>query len=163
MKIDRTEIDAPPKWSCATEREDLGRGPVATARDHEGDVLEDERHADRGDQGGQPRCVPERSIDDPFDEDVEEPDDRHREHEGTDQEEREEGQVVDRPALAHDPAEEDHGHERADHEDVAMGEVDELDDPVDHRVAERDQRVDRADREGVDGLLDGVRQSLLRR
>ena len=44
--------------------------------------------------------------------------------------------------------------ERADHEHVAVGEVDELDDPVDHRVAEGDQGVDRADRQGVDRLLD---------
>ena len=34
------------------------------------------------------------------------------------------------------------------HHDVAMGEVDELQDPVDHRVAERDQRIQAADRQG---------------
>ncbi len=35
-----------------------------------------------------------------------------------------------------------------------MGEVQELEDPVDHRVAERDQGVDAAEREAVDELLD---------
>ena len=50
----------------------------------------------------------------------------------------------------HDP----HRHEGADHEDVAVGEVDQLDDPVDHRVAEGDQRVDRAERQDVVELLD---------
>ena len=48
-----------------------------------------------------------------------------------------------------------------EHEDVAVGEVDELDDPVDHRVAEGDEGVDRADREGVDGLLEGLREGVL--
>ena len=48
--------------------------------------------------------------------------------------------------------EHEHRDEDADHEDVAVGEVDELDDPVDHRVAEGDEGVDRADRQGVDEL-----------
>ena len=37
--------------------------------------------------------------------------------------------------------------EGPDHVDVAVGEVQELEDPVDHRVAERDQRVDAAVRD----------------
>ena len=44
------------------------------------------------------------------------------------------------------------GH-RADHHHLAVREVDELDDPVDHRVAERDDRVDAAERQAVDDLL----------
>ena len=36
---------------------------------------------------------------------------------------------------------------RPEHEDVAVGEVDELEDPVDERVAERDEAVDRAVRQ----------------
>ena len=44
--------------------------------------------------------------------------------------------------------------ERAQRVHVAMGEVDQLDDPVDHRVAERDQGVDAAQRETVDQLLE---------
>ena len=44
--------------------------------------------------------------------------------------------------------------ERADHEHVAVREVQELEDAVDERVAERDQRVDAAERERVDGELD---------
>jgi hypothetical protein len=39
-----------------------------------------------------------------------------------------------------------------------MGEVDQLDDPVDHRVAEGDERVDRSDRQRVERLLDRHRQ-----
>ena len=43
--------------------------------------------------------------------------------------------------------------ERADHEDLAVGEVDQLDDSVDERVAERDQRPDRAVREAGDEVV----------
>jgi hypothetical protein len=35
-----------------------------------------------------------------------------------------------------------------------MGEIDEFDDAVDHRVAERDQGIDAAQHEPVDELLD---------
>ncbi|WDT82677.1 MAG: hypothetical protein MPW14_14175 [Candidatus Manganitrophus sp.] len=41
----------------------------------------------------------------------------------------------------------------ADHVDLAVGEVDQPHDAVDHRVAERHQRVHRAEREAVDQLL----------
>ena len=46
--------------------------------------------------------------------------------------------------LTGPPSEREHAvaDERADHVDVAVREVQELQDPVDHRVAERDQRVD---------------------
>ena len=50
----------------------------------------------------------------------------------------------------------DQGQERADHEDVAMGEIDHADDAVDHRVADRDQAIDRAERDAVDELLDEI-------
>ncbi len=44
--------------------------------------------------------------------------------------------------------------EGADHEHVAMGEIDHADDAVDHRVADGDQAVDRAERDAVDELLE---------
>ena len=43
--------------------------------------------------------------------------------------------------------------EGADHEDVAVGEIDEAQDAIDHRVAQRDERVDRAERKSIDELL----------
>ena len=52
---------------------------------------------------------------------------------------------------------------RPDHVDIAMGEVDELDDAVDHRVAESDQRVDAAERNPVDELLQNLLQYLHRK
>ena len=56
MKIDRTEIEAPPNGICQLEREDLRRRAVAGAGDDQRDVLEDERDADRGDQRREPRA-----------------------------------------------------------------------------------------------------------
>ncbi len=46
--------------------------------------------------------------------------------------------------------------EGADHEHVAMGEIDHADDAVDHRVADGDQAVDRSERDAVDELLDEI-------
>ena len=46
--------------------------------------------------------------------------------------------------------------ERADHEDLAMGEVDHADDAVDHRVADGDQAVDRPEGDPVDQLLQKI-------
>jgi hypothetical protein len=45
------------------------------------------------------------------------------------------------------------GDERADHENVAVGEVDQLDDPVDERVADGDERPDGAVREPVEQVV----------
>src|SRR5262249_32586904 len=46
--------------------------------------------------------------------------------------------------------------ERTDHEDVAVGEIDHPDDAVDHRVADRDQAVDRPEGQPVDELLEKI-------
>ena len=46
--------------------------------------------------------------------------------------------------------------ERADHEDVAVREIDHTDNAVDHRVADGDQAIDRTERNAVDELLDEV-------
>ena len=46
-----------------------------------------------------------------------------------------------------------HGDERAHHEDVEVGEVDELDDAVDHGEPEREKRIHRAQAHPVDHLL----------
>src|SRR5579859_888829 len=44
-------------------------------------------------------------------------------------------------------------HERPDHEDVPVSEVDQLENAVHHAVAERDQRIDAPQGEAVDQLL----------
>jgi hypothetical protein len=43
---------------------------------------------------------------------------------------------------------------RTDHEDVTMGEVDELQEAVDHAVAKSDQGVDRPQGKPIDQLLE---------
>ena len=45
------------------------------------------------------------------------------------------------------------GDVRADHEHVPVREVDQLQDAEDHGVAERNQRVDRAERNAVQDML----------
>ena len=50
----------------------------------------------------------------------------------------------------------DQADKRADHENVAVGEIDHADDAIDHRVADRDQPVDRAERQAVDQLLQKI-------
>ncbi len=49
------------------------------------------------------------------------------------------------------------GEQPAEHEHVAVREVDQLEDPVDERVAERDERVERAVREADEPDRDEVR------
>jgi hypothetical protein len=43
---------------------------------------------------------------------------------------------------------------RTDHEDVTVGEVDELQEAIDHAVAESDQGVDRSQGKSIDQLLE---------
>ncbi len=47
-------------------------------------------------------------------------------------------------------------HEGAEHEDIAMSKVDHADNAIDHRVADGDQAIDRAEREPVDHLLEEI-------
>ncbi len=44
--------------------------------------------------------------------------------------------------------------EGAKHEDFAVGEVNQLEDPVDHRVAEGEEGIDAAGGQSVDGLIE---------
>ena len=56
--------------------------------------------------------------------------------------------VRQQPAVGRQPGEGPH------HEDLAVGEVDQLDDPVDHRVAQRDEAVGGPQHGAVDDLLE---------
>ena len=51
-------------------------------------------------------------------------------------------------------AEGNNSHVRAQHVDLAVGEVDQLDDPIDHGVAQGDQGIHAAERQAVNQLLD---------
>jgi len=49
----------------------------------------------------------------------------------------------------------------ADHVNLAVGEVDHADDAVDHRVADRDQRIDRTQTQAIDELLGKLGKQLI--
>ena len=139
-------------------RADQVRRRVRRRAPQQADVLQDERHPDRRDQRRQLGRVAQRPVGDALDHHVERAgaDHRDREHAGAARR----SSTSTRGALG-DPERrvERHRDERADHEDLAVGEVDQLDDAVDERVPERDQRPDRADREPVDDVVerpDGV-------
>ncbi len=55
---------------------------------------------------------------------------------------------------AEEPADDEPAGETPGDEDLAVAEIDHPEDPVDHRVAERDERVDHADGNAVDELLE---------
>ena len=145
--VDHADADAEDVDS-RRRRDDLGRVDRRRAVEDLDDVLQDERDADGGDQRREARRVAQRPVGEPLDGDA-----RGRPCTGIVISE------VDargpRPAragrrsarLAEDVGQDEDRHEGADHEDVAVGEVDELDDAVDHRVAEGDEGVDRADRQ----------------
>ena len=114
-------------------------------------VGEEERDAERADQRRDAWRVPERPVGEALDRHAEHGAARHRGERDQDEQEPDRDHGVGRAAEQLERAEAD---ERAHHEDVAVGEVEELEDPVDERVAERDQRVDASEREAVQRQLD---------
>ncbi len=139
-------------------REDVGRGDVVRAFPDQGDVLDHEAHADRGDQRCQARLAAQRTVGDELDRRVDRAAGRHHQHE------RQEDDRDRRGALALVQAEEarregDREH-AAEHEDVAVGEVDQLEDAVDERVPEGDEGVDAAGRDADQEDLEEVGRRL---
>jgi hypothetical protein len=110
------------------------------------DVLEDERHPDRRDQRRESGRATQRPVRDTLDGGVEQAARGHRDEQRADDRRRERAR---RGVSAEVEDRQDHrGREHpAEHEHVAVREVDQLEDPVHERVAERDERVDGAVRE----------------
>ena len=122
------------------------------ATPHEHDSFQQERHPDGRDQGREPGCVSKRPVGHPLDRDV---DSTHEQHGGGEGHQKRD-KVGHAERVLTGAREKSHHRGRdicAQGEDVAMGEVDELDDPVDHRVAQGDEGVDRAQRQRVRELL----------
>ena len=92
--------------------------------------------------------MPQRPVGDALHRPAIERRDRHR-YQKHDQQDQGDGGQAERDQ----DQEGDQGDEAADHENIAMGEIDHADDAVDHGVADRDQAVDRAEHEAVDQLL----------
>ena len=155
LDVDRDAFDP-------EDRQDVG-GPedvvdalVAGARQEQGDVLEDEAHADRRDEGGELRRVAQRFVGDALDRNVQGR--RAQHHDPEDQQDdadlEQDGRIRGDREDRSDQQERAH---RTEHEDVAVGEVDELDDAVDEGVAKRhegeDHPVRQADDLGLEELL----------
>jgi hypothetical protein len=108
--------------------------------------LEDERHADGCDQDREPWRVPQRFVCHPLYPHVQQATDGHRDDHGYDDPYYLQegpgamGYRAEKPKTKECAAEDRQTDEGAYHEVVAVGEVDELYDPVDQRVAERDER-----------------------
>src|SRR3989454_5018648 len=111
-------------------------------------VLEEERDSDRRDERDQPGRVAQRTVRDPLDGDGVQ---RSRGHAGVQGEQQGEpsGEAVEQPDAL-EAEEELDADEGAHDEDLGVREVDELEHPVDHRVAQRDQRVHEAEDDAVE-------------
>ena len=113
--------------------------------------MQDDRHADRGNQRRQAKAAAQRPVGEALDRPAVERGQRHGDQEHQEQRQRHRGHAdCDQREKA------DQRDEAPNHEDVAMGEVDHADDAVDHRVADGDQAVDRAERDAVDELLEKI-------
>ena len=123
--------------------------PELRAPEQERAVLQEDRDAESADQRRYPRGVAERPVSEALDPDAE----------------RAAASIATRNIIANggpsghhrlhgsaQPLEHEEADERPHHVDVAVGEVQELQDPVHHRVAEGYQRVDAPEREPTDQL-----------
>jgi len=112
-----------------------------------GEGLQQQRHAHRGDQRRQARRIAQWPVGELLDEEVE---NRAHDHGG------EQGDQHQHPAGPPELGEgRDHrpGGHGTHHEHFAVGEVDQVDHAVDHRVSECDQRIDASQHQPVDHLL----------
>src|SRR6201987_3906249 len=95
--------------------------------------------------------MPQRPVGDAFHRPAIERGDGHRHQKHDQQDDRDGGE-----AKGDQHEEGDEGDEAADHENIAMSEIDHADDAVDHRVADGDQATDRAKHQAVDELLSEI-------
>ena len=137
----------------------VGAALVVDAVERERDVGDDERHADRGDQRRQPRRMAQRPVGDALDRRVDDGEERDGDGERDDD-------PADDDEVARIPGQLEHREEHrardqaGEREHVAVREVDQLENPVDERVAEGDDAVDRAAREAVEGDVDELLRPL---
>ena len=132
--------------------DDLGKRLRVGAEDELAGVFEEERNADGGDEHGELRTVAQRPVAELFDDDADERADAAWRASSTAVAPAQRGPAAEqlRAVFGADIK----SRERAEHEDVAVREIDEAQDAIDHRVAQRDERVDRALRQPVDELLE---------
>ena len=114
-------------------------------------ALQHDGHAERAQHRGQPPIGAQGTIGETLDGDAEQADDHEARDDG-------DGGIEHRhqPAVADQPAEHEGIDVRAEHEELAMGEVDQPHHAIDHGVAERDEPIDGADGEREDQLLEKI-------
>jgi hypothetical protein len=127
-------------------------GKPCSSEDELPGVLEQQRDSDRGDEDREPGPIAQRFVRKLLDHDPERGAGDHgagQNEDGPDPI----GQLRDermQPAVEIEPG------EGADHKNVAVSEINEAENAIDHGISERDQRVDRSERESVDDLLNKI-------
>ena len=142
----------------------------ATRRDEKGehDALEQEGHPDRGDERSEPRGVAQPTVRETFDCNSGEARGDHRQGEEDGDRRDEAGdavlrrQPVDGQVQVIRPGNDSDGVERTERKDIAVCEVDQLDDSIDHRVPDGDQRIDGAHLQSSQDLIAGLGAAVLR-
>ena len=114
-----------------------------------------ERHADGRQHRRQAERMAQRPVGDALHGPAIERGDRHRHQQHDEQDQWDRGQ-----AERDQDQKRDQRDEAADHENIAMGEIDHADDAIDHGVADGDQAIDRAEHEAVDELLGEIIHAL---
>jgi len=117
-------------------------------RHHEG--LQQDGDADRRDQRCQPRRIAQAAVGDAFDQDIHQHGHRNRPDDGDRQlhSARQAGEAAVQQAQ---DGQADHG---ADHQHVAVGEINQVEHAVHHGVAEGHQRIHAAQHQSIEDLLD---------
>ena len=136
------------------------------AEDQLAHVLQKKRNADGRDQHRQLRALPQRPVSQPFDDDSEQRAKSHRQQQR--QRAARYGISPDmqvhrqrQPNFGHADRERRHGviaDERPHHEHVTMGKIDKAQNSIDHGVAQRQQGINRPQRQPVDHLLEKFSQ-----
>ena len=135
-----------------------GKAAGGGGEEQDGDVLQEHRHADGGDERRELRGVAEGAVGEALDD--------HPEHGGGDHGGDEHGGGDTRGGAVGGGGEQAEGgggedaDVGADHEDVAVGEVDEPEDAVDHGVAEGDEGVDAAEGDALHEVAQEGRRAL---
>lgn len=125
---------------------------VARTLRHLDEVGQRDRHADGRDQRCKTEGASERAIGDAFDHPVPQAGHQH----GDDHHQKQKKRHRNAGDKGCHDQENDQRGKAAEHENIAVGEVDHADDAVNHRIADSDEAVDRSKSQPVDELLDKI-------
>ena len=135
------------------DRDDLGDANDRWSKGKLNNVLDDEAHANGSDQRGESRRASQWSIRKTFNHNTGKAHECCGDREHDDESYGKLGDAFDRPAPSKQRLNGEHGNECRGHIDITVGKVDELNDPVDHGVAEGDEGINRSERERIKELV----------